>query len=892
MSGAIRVLLPPTAAHLAPIVLEAGCVPVVDLTSGPVVDVPDGAWIRARAGRPLPGTGPVVLADGDAPIADRETWLETTQAGPVPQGFAGIVLRGAEAGGWCGEKDGLVALADCAEPHRVILDAGLGPQTAASAAALGAAGVVVAEAHLGCPEIGLPERLRRRLLLPDDEVTRVVAGVRVCASPAAPVLRRLLLGEDRWALAERLWTDGDPSASLWMAGQGLALALPLAEEHGTLQGLLSAYVNAWKQWPSAVHAAQAVGGVLKTVGSSSGLAHPGTVAGVGGNVGSGVLWQVAQWMGRPIAGGSVRAAAATGGSVLVAAKDLKQAQAEVSAPAAPEPAGAPTPATVAGTGNAAIAIVGMGCRFPGGSNSLEQYWQNIVNGVYAISTVPTDRWDPDLFWDADRAAPDKTYSKIGGFLQGFQFNSKRFRIPPSVARQVDPVQQITLECVADALQDAGLKVDRRSEGRDFDRERTAVILGNSLGGEVSDLYAIRLAWPDVARRLASQAPFSSMPEAERTALIGQMEEAYKAGFPSVDEDSMPGELANVIAGRIANAFDLGGANFTVDAACASSMAAIQTAVKSLQDGDADIVVTGGADRSMNIATYVKFAKIGALSAEHSAPFDQSASGFVMGEGCGILVLKRYEDAVRDGDRIYAVVRGVGASSDGKGKGITAPNIQGQIRALTRAYAEAGIDPWDIDLVEAHGTSTVVGDKVEVEALSEVIGSGRRGDRGPIRIGSVKSMIGHLKSAAGAASVIKTALALHHGTLPPSLNYRTARSDVPFDTVPLQVQTRPEAWPEAPQGLRRAGVSAFGFGGTNFHVVLESFAGQRLPASVAKAPTQAQPIVALRPPPPESRPLRRGQHRSRRGCPKVFGPRQRSSIRQRGDRKPTRSSSSG
>ncbi|MBX2800577.1 MAG: SDR family NAD(P)-dependent oxidoreductase [Myxococcales bacterium] len=844
MSGPVRVLLPPPAAHLAQTVVSAGCTPIVDATRSDVPEIPDGAWVRTLPGRPAPGSGPVVLAELGAPITGRPTWLETSVPREVPDGYAGLVLKGREAGGLCGEHDGLVALAQCPEPGRVILDAGVGPATTASAAALGAAGVLVADTLLGCPEIELPAALRRRLAHSDDEITRVVNGLRVAASPTAPVLRRLLDGEDPWALAAELWAIGDPANHLWIAGQGLALAVPLAQRYGSLAKLLTAYVQGWEQWTSTARAATAIEPPIEAAGTGAHLASARAAAGVGGTVGSAVLWQQARWLGKPVVGEPVLAAAAVGGQVVTSSDTLKSALRDV--PQAPRSvASAPTTAPVAtapghGAAAPAIAIVGMGCRFPGGSNSVDAFWQNIVNGVYAITTVPPDRWNPDLYWDDDRAVPDKTYSKIGGFLQDFVFNSKRFRIPPAVARQVDPVQQITLECVADALSDAGLKVDRRGDGKEFERERTAVILGNSLGGEVSDDYAIRLAWPDVARRLTAVAPFCNLAPDEQARFLADMEVAYKAGLPIIDEDSMPGELANVIAGRIANAFDLGGANFTVDAACASSMAAIQTACKTLQDGDADLVVTGGADRSMNIATYVKFCKIGALSAEHSAPFDNSASGFVMGEGCGILVLKRYEDAVNDGDRVYAVIRGVGGSSDGKGKGITAPNIHGQIRALQRAYADAGLDPWDVDLIEAHGTSTVVGDKVEVEALSEVIGSGHRDGRGPIRIGSVKSMIGHLKSAAGAASVMKAALALYHGVLPPSVNFRNAREDVPLGVIPLAVQDRAEGWPSTPDGLRRAGVSAFGFGGTNFHVVLESFAGQPLPATMAKQPTAPQP----------------------------------------------------
>ncbi|MCB9679701.1 MAG: SDR family NAD(P)-dependent oxidoreductase [Alphaproteobacteria bacterium] len=869
MTGGILVLLPAPLAHLASVVVEAGCIPVVDATGSHVPAVPDGAWVRIRPGRPAPGSGPVILAELGAPVPDRPTWLESAAPRAVPAGYAGLVLKGREAGGMCGEDDGLVALAECPEPGRVILDAGVGPDTAAAAAALGAAGVLLVEPHLGCPEIGLPAPLARRLALPDDEITQVVGGLRVANSPIAPVLRELVRGGSPWQLADGLFEHG-PLHRLWLAGQGLALASELAQRYGSLRALLSAYVEAFGGWQGRVRDGVS-GSAANVVHTAASLATPHTAAGVGGTVGSAVLWQEAAFLRRPVSGGSILAALATGQPVLADTDAVSRARAKVpaaekpAAPAKPETApvvAAPVaaPAVKRGEPEArpAIAIIGIGCLLPGGANSAEAFWQNIVGERNAIGTVPADRWDAALYFDEDRDAPDRTYTRIGGFLDGFEFEPKRFRIPPKVAGQVDPVQQITLTAVADALADAGLQLDNRDKtGKPFDRARCAVILGNSLGGEVSDQYAVRLAWPAVEEQLRSAPTFKALPEGDRLRVLGELEARFKAGLPEINEDSMPGELANVIAGRIANAFDLGGANYTVDAACASSMAAIDNACKALQNGEADLCITGGADRSMNIATYVKFCKIGALSPDHSAPFDDSANGFVMGEGAGIMVLKRYEDAVRDGDRIYAVIRGIGASSDGKGKGITAPNIVGQIRALERAYEAAGMKPWEVDLVEAHGTSTVVGDKVEVEALSQVIGGGRRGDRGSVRIGSVKSMIGHLKSAAGAASCIKTALALYHGVLPPSLGFRTARSDVPFDTVPLQVQTKAEPWPHTPDGLRRAGISAFGFGGTNFHVVMESYAGQPLPSSRPAAPPARQEAPAVLPPipaPPPPRPV--------------------------------------
>ncbi len=479
-----------------------------------------------------------------------------------------------------------------------------------------------------------------------------------------------------------------------------------------------------------------------------------------------------------------------------------------------------------------IAIIGLGCRLPQ-SASAAQLWDKLVAGFSGIVEVPKSRWDPALYWDPDKSAIDKTYAKIGGFVTDFTFNPKRFRIPPSVARLVDPIQQMALEAAADALDDAGY-----GDSRQYDRSRVATILGNSMGGEITDEYTLRVMFPAMRKALNEVPGFAALRADDRAAILVAYEHELKRDLPPITEDSMPGELANVVAGRITNALNLGGPNFTTDAACAGSMAAIQAAVKGLQDGDFDMALTGGADRSMGVATYAKFCKIGALSPDGSRPFDAAANGFVMGEGVGILVLKRLSDALRDGDRVYAVVRGFGGSSDGKGKGITAPNPEGQRRALRRAYENAGVDPADVDIFECHGTSTVVGDKVEVDALADLIGPGRRSRAA--RIGSIKSNIGHLKSAAGAASALKMSLALFHGVLPPSINYKSPRPDIDYSVVPLQVQTAAESWEHA--GPRFAGISAFGFGGTNFHMVLEGFRPGMAKASATTVAVSAWPPV--------------------------------------------------
>ena len=487
----------------------------------------------------------------------------------------------------------------------------------------------------------------------------------------------------------------------------------------------------------------------------------------------------------------------------------------------------------------AVAIIGVGAVLPK-ANDAKQFWQNVVGKVNGIIEVPRERWDPAIHYDPDPATQDKTYAKIGGFVTDFKFDPMRFRIPPNTAKALDPVQQMALTAAAEALADAGY--DRK----EFDRARCAVILGNSLGGELKDETNKRMHLSEFAAALRA-----STNSEEALAALAQTEAQLRRDLPAITEDSMPGELSNVIAGRLANVLNLGGKNLTTDAACASSHAALDTAVKAILGGEADMVLCGGADRSMDPATYVKFCKIGALSATGSTPFDARANGFVMGEGVAILLLKRLSDAIRDGDNIYAVVRGMGSSSDGKGKGITAPNPVGQKLAVKRALDVAELAPKWVQLVEAHGTSTKVGDVVEVESVAELY---KGLPAGSVALGSVKSQIGHLKSAAGAAGILKAALALKTNTLPPSINFETPNPNIDWANIPFYVNTEAKPWPAPPSGEpRRAAVSAFGFGGTNFHVVLEEYVPAyhrdhraALAAQSAAAPVPRAPVVESEP----------------------------------------------
>ncbi len=317
-----------------------------------------------------------------------------------------------------------------------------------------------------------------------------------------------------------------------------------------------------------------------------------------------------------------------------------------------------------------------------------------------------------------------------------------------------------------------------------------------------------------------------LPETLRRDITRELHDRMGKRIQDVTEDTMPGELANCIAGRIANIFNFHGPNYIVDAACASAMAAISAAAEGLVANDYDLAVTGGIDRNMGVSSYIKFCKIGALSATGTRPYAEGADGFVMGEGTAIFLLKRLADAERDGDKIYAVLRGIAGSSDGKGKGITAPNPIGQKLAIERAWQNAGLSPATATLIEGHGTSTSVGDVVEVQSMIDVLSSSNL-PHDSVALGSVKSNIGHLKGAAGAAGLLKAALALRDKVLPPSVHCEHRNPNIDFAHSPLYVNTELKPWTMPSDGVRRAGLSAFGFGGTNFHAVLEEYIPHRL-----------------------------------------------------------------
>ncbi len=479
-----------------------------------------------------------------------------------------------------------------------------------------------------------------------------------------------------------------------------------------------------------------------------------------------------------------------------------------------------------------IAIVGMGAVFPGAAD-LDAYWHNLSHGVDAIREVPAGRLDP-VFFEGDSSALDRFACRRGGFVDGLAlFDPVAFGMMPVSVAAAEPDQLIALSTAAAAIQDAG--------GPDAiaRREKVGIVIGR--GGYLSAGQG-RL---DQLVRMAEQLVHSLrqlVPDVTEDELRAVRAEFQHQLGPYQRDDAV-GLVPNLVASRIANRFDFSGPAYTLDAACASSLIAIDHAVRLLHSGDCDVVIAGGVHHCHDLTLWGVFSHLGAISASgNSRPFSRAADGLLIGEGTGMMVLKREADAERHDDRIYAVIRGIGMSSDGRDSTVMRPNVAGQVLAVRRAWEAARLDPSTIGLIEAHGTATPAGDAAELATLAEVFGSGTSGSGGgglgPVPIGAVKSMIGHAMPAAGAAGLIKAALAIHHQTLPPTLHCEDPHPAMAGTRFRPVTQTSP--W-EATRDPRRAGVNSFGFGGINAHAVLEE---HRAGLSVLRRRTPGTPALVL------------------------------------------------
>ena len=460
-----------------------------------------------------------------------------------------------------------------------------------------------------------------------------------------------------------------------------------------------------------------------------------------------------------------------------------------------------------------IAIVGLSGAYAGAPDT-RRYWQNILDKVDAVTEASAQWTGPYL--DKSGTVPDRIYTNLGGFLHdSIEVDPLEFGVLPSLAEGGDPDHLIALKHAGAALRDAGYGPG----GRAFDPERAGVVIGRGTYGNrgMGGMLARGLFVDQAMAMVRGLRP--DLSEAE----LDELHQHFRGQLPVYNADMVSVLTPNVIAGLIANRLNMMGPNYIVDAACASSLIALDNACRELASGRCDLMITGGVQSQTPSQLYIQFCQIQALTHDRIRPFQKGASGTLLGEGCGMLVLKRVDDAERDGDRIYAVIKGIGTASDGRAKGLLTPRLEGQVMALQRAYESSGIDPLTIDLIEAHGTGTAIGDLTEIETLKQIFGA--RGSGPQVAVGSVKSMIAHCLPAAGSASMIKTALALYHKVLPPTL------CDEPdpalgLDDSPFYINNETRPWVHGAEHPRRAAVNAFGFGGINAHVILEEYRERR------------------------------------------------------------------
>ncbi|GAB6041227.1 SDR family NAD(P)-dependent oxidoreductase [Endothiovibrio diazotrophicus] len=443
-----------------------------------------------------------------------------------------------------------------------------------------------------------------------------------------------------------------------------------------------------------------------------------------------------------------------------------------------------------------IAIVGMGCRFPGDADTPEKFWQLLADGVDTVTEVPAERWNVDDWYDPDPEAPGKVYTRSGAFLREIdRFDPSFFDISPRDALSLDPQQRLLLEVSWEALENAALAPSR------LRGSRTGVFMG---------LFMLDYGELDF----------------------------WQGGASKVDAYNSLGILRGMAAGRLAYLLDLHGPAMQVDTACSSSLLAVHLACQSLRLGESEVALAGGVNLTLAAEVLAGLCKMKAAAVDgRCKSFDAAADGYGRGEGCGVVVLKRLSTARADGDRVLAVIRGSAASHDGRSNGLTAPNGLAQELVIREALANARVEPQRIQYVEAHGTGTPLGDPIEISALSNVLCQ-QRGDGEPLHIGTVKSNMGHLESAAGMPALIKTVLALQHGQIPPNLHFNTPNPRIPWDDLPIRVPVALTRWPEAGSAGRLAGINSFGMTGTNVHLIVEE--------AVGALPRDDQPLDGERP----------------------------------------------
>ncbi|MDT8380115.1 MAG: beta-ketoacyl synthase N-terminal-like domain-containing protein, partial [Desulfotignum sp.] len=462
--------------------------------------------------------------------------------------------------------------------------------------------------------------------------------------------------------------------------------------------------------------------------------------------------------------------------------------------------------------NDEIAVVGMGCTLPDAATP-DALWDNVLGKKYAIRPMPDDRFDKDLYYSPDRNAEDRSYTTLAGVVDHFNFDYKRFGYAPDKAKRLSRSQQMVLQTAYQAVENASL-LDDNDQLICEDPKRTAVIIATCLSNELGNTLQLKYWFPQLVSMMEKTDAWAALSDEEKTGIRDSLQEQLEGEHKGYDP--VHGILLNIEASRIARHLGIRGANYIVDAACASSITALEAGVGELLSGEHDQVIVGGVNTHLAPESFVGFAKMGTLSARGSYPFDQRADGFVLGEGSVVFVLKRMKDAIRDNNRIIGVINGIGGSSDGRGKAIAAPNPRGQVLSVQRCYdhTRPEITPKDIGFIEAHGTSTTIGDAAELETLNSWYKDSHAG------VSSIKSQIGHLLGAAGAAGLIKALLAVNKGMLPPNGQFETLSKNHDMAGSSLFIVKDPVEWKRPDNSPRRAAVSSYGFGGINYHLVVQ------------------------------------------------------------------------
>jgi len=458
--------------------------------------------------------------------------------------------------------------------------------------------------------------------------------------------------------------------------------------------------------------------------------------------------------------------------------------------------------------NDEIAVIGIAGIFPDARN-IDEFWDNIISKKYSISEVPKERFDHDLYYSTDRKAEDKSYSKIGGVISDYKFDHTKFGYSEEESKYISRSQKMMLDIAVKAVEDAGY-----NKGNQLPKDRSSVIIAECLAAEFNDRH-YKYAYPEIKYYLEQIDEYNSLRTEEKQVILNNLK---KATDPDNPDDKLENTVVSYEASGIANHLGITGSAYTVNAACASSLIAVENAVSMLLSGDSDIVIAGGINTSLSPEIFTGFSKMGGLSDDGSYPFDERANGFVIGEGAGAVILKRMKDAIRDKDKIYGIIKGVGCSSDGKGRAIAAPNSDGQALAMKRCFEKIKTDISydDIDYIEAHGTSTTAGDAEEIKTYKNIYKS-----NSPIGISSVKSQIGHLLGGAGMAGMIKILLAMKNKTLPPNGVFENVSGKIKLEE-PFYIIKDPLPWEKKSGQSRKASVSSFGFGGINTHIVIEEY----------------------------------------------------------------------